>query len=200
MLFLGMTKNKELIEEVLTEVEYGTLALCKDNIPYSLPINFIYEKGAIYFHGSKKGKKKEYINNNKYASFSIVEPYSVIQSYFSSDSELSCPATHFFRSVSCDGLMIIVQDYDEKVKALELLMKKLQPEGKYIPMENKEIYEKKINGVEVFKLNIENISGKLKLGQNLPKKRFEMVLNYLEKRGYDIDRQTISKMKEYRND
>ena len=34
------------------------------------------------------------ILNNALASFSVVEPYSMIQSYFSSTGNLACPATH----------------------------------------------------------------------------------------------------------
>lgn len=190
-------KNKTLIEEVLNTVEYGTLAISKDNKPYSLPINFVYDEDSIYFHGAKKGKKKEYMLANDNASFSVVEPYSVIQSYFSSKDDLACPATHFFKSVICEGKVKIVEDYDEKVKALELLMEKLQPEGKYLSLKE-EIYKKRIDATEVFKFNIKQMEGKLKVGQNLPKERFEMVLEHLEKRGYELDKETIKQMKEHR--
>lgn len=190
-------KDKKIIEEILLTMEYGTLAICDGNIPYSVPMNFVYSDDIIYFHGSKKGKKLDFMNNNPLASFSVVEPYSMIQSYFSSKDDLACPATHFFKSVCCDGKIEIVEDYDEKVKALALLMEKLQPEGKYKPLDD-EIYKKHINATGVFKLNIENMRGKMKLGQQLPKDRYEMIIKYLSKRGYDIDKQTIKNMKENR--
>ncbi|WP_320033811.1 pyridoxamine 5'-phosphate oxidase family protein [Halarcobacter sp.] len=190
-------KDKNIIEKLLADVEYGTLALSKNNVPYSLPINFVYSEDNIYFHGAKKGKKIDFMSENSLASFSVVEPFSLIQSYFSSKDNLACPATHFFKSVICDGEIIFVDEYEEKVKALSLLMEKLQPEGKYIPLDDK-IYLKMINATEVFKLKINNIEGKLKLGQNLPKDRFNMILEYLENRGYDLDKETITQMKEYR--
>ncbi len=190
-------KDKNIIVKLLEDVEYGTLALSKNNIPYSLPINFVYAEDTIYFHGSKKGKKKDFMSENNLASFSVVEPFSLIQSYFSSKDNLACPATHFFKSVICDGEIVFVYEYEEKVKALSLLMKKLQPEGKYIPLDDK-IYLNMINATEVFKLKIKNIEGKLKLGQNLPKDRFNMILEYLENRGFDLDKETITQMKEYR--
>jgi hypothetical protein len=84
-------------------------------------------------------------------------------------------------------------DYDEKVKALQLLMQKLQPEGKYLPLDN-EVYQKHINVTEVFKLNIDELKGKLKLGQHLPKERFDMIIEYLNNRGYEIDKKTIEQM------
>lgn len=191
-------KNKDLIEEVFLKNEYGTLALCKDNKAYSLPINFVYFNGVLYFHGSKKGKKIDFLINNSNASFSVVEPYSLIQSYFSSKNNLACPATQFFKSVICDGKISIVENYEEKVKALKLLMEKLQPEGKYTSLDNKDIYRKKIDNLQVFKLIITSVDGKLKMGQKLPQERFDMIIDYLKNRGYEIDFETIKLMKEKR--
>lgn len=190
-------KNRKIIDEILQSAEYGTLALCKDNIPYSIPMNYTYFDNSLYFHGSKTGRKIDIMKENLFASFSVVEPYSVIQSYFSSNDNLACPATHFFRSVICDGQIEFVNDYDEKVSALESLMQKLQPEGKYTPLTD-EVYKKRVDATNLFKINIKNIEGKLKLGQNLPQKRYEMILDFLEKRGYDLDKKTILQMNENR--
>lgn len=55
-----------------------------------------------------------------------------------------------------------------------------------------------INATEVFRFDIENITGKLKVGQNLSQDRFTMVLNYLEKRGYNIDKETVLSMNQSR--
>lgn len=185
------------LEEILQSVSYGTLALSKENIPYSIPLNFVHEGKKIYFHGAKKGRKKEYMLCNSIASFSVVEPFSMIQSYFSSNEGLACPATHFFRSIICEGEVRIVEEYDTKVKALQLLMKKLQPEGKYKDLSD-EVYEKMINATEVFCFEIREMSAKVKLGQHLDKERYEMILKHLEDRGSKTDKITIQKMKEQR--
>jgi len=88
--------EQEKLEAILNTVSYGTLALCKDEKPYSIPVNFVYEEGAIYFHGAKKGRKKEYMLHNSCASFSVVEPFSMIQSYFSSNDNLLVQLHIFF--------------------------------------------------------------------------------------------------------
>lgn len=190
-------KDKRVIIDILANVEYATLALCSDNKPYSVPVNFVYSNDVIYFHGSKKGKKKEFMASNPFVSLSVVEPYSMIQSYFSSTDNMACPATHFFRSVICDGRVEVVQAYDEKAKALGLLMQKLQPEGKYIAFSDA-AYKKMIDVTEVFKIEIDEMRGKIKLGQHLPDERFEMILEHLEKRGTELDKLTIQQMKENR--
>ena len=190
-------KDKTRIQEIIDTCQYGTLALCKDDIPYSVPMNFTYHNEIFYFHGSKKGKKIDFINDNQNASFSLVEDISFIPSYFSSKDELSCPATHFFKSLSILGKIQIINEYQEKVDALESLMQKLQPEGKYKDM-NLEVYQKMIDATCVFKLVPSEIKGKIKLGQHLPPERFNLILEHLEKRGSDNDKKTLQLMKEIR--
>ncbi len=192
-------KDKDIIDQLLDEVEYGTLALCVDNKPYALPTNFVKHGDFIYFHGSKKGKKVDIMLNNSFASFSVVQDYSIIQSYFSSTEALACPATQFFKSVSIDGEVSFVNSYDEKVLALSSLMKKLQPENGYKPLEDK-VYEKMINATLIYKLEIKTLKAKVKFGQHLNKTRFEMILKHLEKRGEEKDNLTIKMMKEFRNE
>ncbi len=187
-------KDQNIINNILSNVEYGTLALCHDNIPYSVPVNFSCIGEIVYFHGSQNGKKAQIISQNPSCSFSVVEPYSMIQSYFSSKEGLACPATHFFKSVHIQGTIEIVTNYDEKVDALESLMKKLQKEGGYRPMSD-EIYQKTINITQVYKIIPTELRGKIKLGQHLPQERFEMILEHLSTRGNDIDKLTVQEMK-----
>ncbi len=187
--------NKRLIDEILYNAEYGTLAICDNNRPYSLPINFVSIDEDLYFHGSKKGKKINILKHNQYASFSVVEAYSMIQSYFSSNDNLACPATQFFKSVIIDGKIEFVENYDEKVKALSALMEKLQKEGKYEPLSEK-IYQKAINATMIYKLTPSKIKAKVKFGQHLNQERFDMIIKHLKKRGNAKDILTIQLMKE----
>jgi nitroimidazol reductase NimA-like FMN-containing flavoprotein (pyridoxamine 5'-phosphate oxidase superfamily) len=140
----------------------------------------------------------QYIKSNPNASFSIVEDISFIPSYFSSDKGLSCPATHFFKSLIIQGKIEIVEDYQKKIDALQSLMQKLQPEGKYKDM-NEDIYQKMINATAVFKLDPDEIRGKVKLGQHLPRERFELIIKHLKDRNTEKDKQTLQLMMEIRN-
>lgn len=187
---------QKIIKEILADAEFGTLALSSENRPYSLPINFVEVNGSIYFHGAKKGKKIETIQKNQFASFSVVEPYSLIDSDFSSTKGLACPATHFFKSVIIDGKIEFVEDYDEKVLMLKEMMEKLQPKGGYKPL-GEEVYKKAINATLIYKLVPQNMDVKLKFGQKLTKDRFDMIIKNLEKRATPKDIETIKLMKEY---
>ncbi len=188
-------KEKKIINKLLDKAEYGTLALSDEGKPYSLPINFVMIEDALYFHGSLKGKKMSILAKNPIVSFSVVEEYSLIQSYFSATDGLACPATQFFKSVVINGRAIILTEQKEKAKVLEALMQKLQPEGKYIPLSD-EIYAKELKTTAVVKIVIDELTCKFKFGQHLKEKRFDMIVKHLEARGNPIDLETIELMKE----
>lgn len=188
--------DKSIIKDILNNATYGVMALCSDNKPYSIPFNFIELNGSIYIHGAKKGKKIDIINDNAFASFSIVEEYSLIPSYFLTDTGDASPASHLFSSLIIDGKIEFVNDYDEKVSGFKALMEKYQPEGNYKPLDDKKMYEEIINATGMFKLIPEDISGKVKLGQNWKKEKFEKAIRHLQERGTNQDIQTLRRMKD----
>jgi len=187
----------KIISEILDNAEFGTLALCVENKPYSVPINFVESEGNIFFHGAKKGKKMDILKQNANASFSVVEDYSLLPSYFSSDKGDACPATHMFKSVIIDGTIEFIEEYDEKVKAMGALMQKLQKEGKYIPL-NHEMYKKALNATIVYKLIPVDKKAKFKLGQNFNEVRYTRVIKHLDERGSKKDLATIKLLQECR--
>ncbi len=182
----------QLITEVLNNAEYGVLALHGDK-PYAVPVNFVYIKGAIYFHGSYKGKKMDLIRNNPYGSFNVVTNHSVLPSYIMSEEELACPATAFFKSVTIDGKIKLIDNNEEKRKIFDALMKKLQPEGKYISFDS-EKYNRALEKVAVLRINIESINAKFKFGQNYTKSKKEFIIDNLENRNTLEDKEIVKIM------
>ncbi len=190
--------DKDEINSLLDATEYGTLAICADNKPYSLPINFVRIGEEIYFHGSTSGRKIKILKQNSHAAFSVVESHALIPSYFSSTDGLACPATQFFKSLMIEGEIAFVEAYDEKVQALSALMEKLQSEGKYRPL-SEETYKKAINATTVYKLISSDMCAKYKFGQHISDERFLMILEHLEKRGDTLDKATIEMMQSQRS-
>ncbi|PHR73462.1 MAG: hypothetical protein COA66_03475 [Arcobacter sp.] len=189
-------ENQQIVKRLISENEYGTLALCVDNKPYSVPINYVEYKGEIYFHGAKKGKKIEMIKENAFASFSMVEAYSLLPSYFSTEDGKASPATHLYKSVIIDGEIEFVEDFDEKVRGFTALMQKYQKEGQYLPLSD-EIHKKIIKATAMYKLVPTETSAKIKFGQNYNKKRYARVTEHLEKRGTKKDLETLELMRMY---
>ena len=190
-------KDEVLIKGVLENAEFGTLALCVENRPYSLPLNFVEFNNDIYFHGSKKGKKIDMIKENTNASFSAVENISFLPSYFSNADENASPATHMYKSVIIDGSIEIVENYEVKALALSALMKKYQNEGGYKPLDN-DMYKKIINATGLYKLKPREKSAKFYLGQNFNEQRFQRVAEHLQQRGTKQDLATLKILEEFR--
>ena len=190
-------KDKTLIYDVLDKAEYGTLALCVENKPYAVPVNFVRVEDDIYFHGALKNKKMKMLEQNPTVSFSVVENYALIDSDFSTTEGLACPATQFFKSVSIDGIAEIVESREHKAKVFTALMQKLQPKGGYKPFSDCE-YDAAIKSTAVVKIEVETLSCKFKFGQHLNEERFEMIVSHLLERGTEIDRETVRLMKAQR--
>ena len=190
-------EDKSLIYDVLDKVEYGTLALCVENKPYAVPVNFVRVEDDIYFHGALKNKKMKILEKNPAVSFSVVENYALIDSDFSSTEGLACPATQFFKSVSIEGRVEVLESREVKAKVFESLMKKLQPKGGYKPFSDRD-YDTAIKATAVVKIEIKTLSCKFKFGQHLNEERFEMIVSHLLERGTQIDRETVRLMKAQR--
>jgi nitroimidazol reductase NimA-like FMN-containing flavoprotein (pyridoxamine 5'-phosphate oxidase superfamily) len=190
-------KDKRIINKLLDSTEYGTLAVSHKDEPYAVPVNFVRIDENIYFHGALSNKKMKILSSNPKISFSTVQNYALIASFFSSDDGSACPATQFFKSVSIDGLVEMVESRNEKAMVFEALMKKLQPEGRYKPFSAIE-YDKAIKATAVVKIVPHSIRCKFKFGQHLTKERFEMIINHLEERNSELDQNTIEMMKQVR--
>ena len=183
-------KDKKIIQAVFDRAEYGTLALSDEGKPYSVPVNFVAMDGVIYFHGAKRGRKMSIISKNIKVSFSVVENYALIPSFFSSTEGLACPATQFFKSIIVDGEAEVVENREEKAKMFAALMQKLQPEGQYQPFDDEE-YDKVLSATAVIKINPTEVRAKFKFGQHLDEERFSMIIEHLKKRGKALDLETV---------
>ena len=192
-------KDKTIIYDILDKAEYGTLALCVENKPYAVPLNFVRIEDDIYFHGALKNKKMKMLEQNPNVSFSVVENYALIDSDFSTTEGLACPATQFYKSVSMDGVAVVEKSREIKAKVFEVFMKKHQPKGGYKSFNHSD-YDKALKATALVKIEVEKMSCKFKFGQHLNEERFDMIVSALLKRGTPIDRATIEVMKAQRGE
>ncbi|MFU1793534.1 pyridoxamine 5'-phosphate oxidase family protein [Paenibacillus azoreducens] len=185
------------IEQFLSDMSFGFLGTVgEDGYPRVTPLNYVYHQGVFYFHGSRIGEKMEHLKANPRVSFSVADEFAVIPSYFT-DPHLACPATTYFKSVTASGRAVIVQDLAEKAGVFTLLMKKLQPEGGYDPIDiANPTYAARLRNVAVVKIIPDRMSAKFKFGQNLTDDNREQVLCGLEKRGSERDPETARLIRE----
>jgi len=168
MQLLGKLKinSKEKVVEFLNNEETGRVAsIDKDGYPQIIPMNFVFVDDVIYMHSHVKGEKLENIMRNNKVGFEVDKNLEFLPSYFFDPNDASLANT-FYISVVIKGECKLVNEKNEMTTALNSLMKKYQPEGKYEPIKP---HDDVLNHVAVIKVTPEIMTGKYSIGQNMKK-------------------------------
>ena len=172
-------KSKDKIIQFLNNENTGRISsVDKDGFPQIIPMNFVFLNNAVYMHSHIKGEKLDNIKRDSKVGFEVDQNLEFLPSYFFDPNDASVADTLYI-SVVIKGEARIISDVGEKVLALNALMKKYQPEGKYEPMnESMEVLE----AVAVIKIIPKEMNGKYKIGQNMStQERIELAENILKK-------------------
>ena len=123
----GMTKRErqitdpEQIRHILDTAKVLHLGLAVNNEPYVVPMNYGYteEEGklVLYLHSALKGKKLDMMRSNPSVFFELEcdrMPF---------EGKLPCQYGLVYSSIMGRGEARIVEDVEEKMKALSILMK-----------------------------------------------------------------------------
>ena len=135
-MFREMRRNKQLLsqEDTIAVLERGTNGILAvsgdDDYPYAVPLSYVYHDSRIYFHCAKTGHKLDGIKRNPKVSFCVVDKDQIVSEEF----------TTYFRSVIIFGQARILDDPEEKRRAIRILV------SKYSPKEDEESREKEIDG------------------------------------------------------
>lgn len=157
-------KSKEKIKEFLDKEHVGRIATIDQNgYPQVIPMNFVFLNDAIYMHSHTKGEKLENVTRNDKVGFEVDRELEFLPSYFEDPKDASLADTLYI-SVVIKGKGMIVNDRQEKTNALNGLMKKYQPEGRYEPISS-DMHV--LDEVAIIKVMPDSMHGKYKIGQNL---------------------------------
>ena len=157
-------KSKEKIKEFLDKEHVGRIAtIDQDGYPQVIPMNFVFLNDAIYMHSHTKGEKLENVTRNEKVGFEVDRELEFLPSYFEDPKDASLADTLYI-SVVIKGKGKIVNDRQEKTNALNGLMKKYQPEGRYEPISPEMPV---LDEVAIIKVMPDSMRGKYKIGQNL---------------------------------
>ncbi len=139
--------SQEETKQILTGSSSGVLSLVDaEGIPYGVPLSFAYDGiRSLYFHSAVNGHKVEAIQAHPQASFCIISQDEIKPEEF----------TTYFRSVIVQGRLSIVKEPEEIIKGLQLLGNKYAP-----GIDSTAEIAQSLAHVLVFKLDIENITGK----------------------------------------
>lgn len=155
-MFRQMRRFRQLLDEnevirILQNGKYGVLGVIGDDgYPYTVPLNYVYENGKIYFHGAKEGHKTDAIKECDKVSFCITDKDDIIKEKL----------TTYYKSVILFGRARILENDDEIIHAAEILGLKYSDDKKAVEDEIK-LLKDKLCCVEI---TIEHITGKQALG------------------------------------
>ncbi len=172
-------KSKEKIKEFLNKEHVGRIASIDENgYPQIIPMNFVFLDDAIYMHSHTKGEKLENVTRNEKVGFEVDKELEFLPSYFEDPKDASLADTLYI-SVVIKGKGEIVKDKKEKTNALNGLLKKYQPEGRYEPIS---LEMEVLDEVTIIKITPDSMRGKYKIGQNLQAgARMELAKKILER-------------------
>ncbi len=111
-------QDKALIEEIMAKADVCRLGLCKDGIPYIVPLSFGYDDSFLYLHTAAEGMKIDYMTANSRVCFELEHDVRVIP-----DDNAGCKWSMSFYSVIGFGSVEEITDYPLKVDALNHIMK-----------------------------------------------------------------------------
>lgn len=134
-------------KDILDNAEYGIMStVSKDGQPYGLPLSYVYKNECIYFHCAISGHKLENIEHNSKVSFCVVGKTKVLPEKFGTEYE---SAVVFGIASEVNG----IERHDALLWLLEKYCSDFIEEGK-------QYIEQKDKITKVFKIEIDQISGK----------------------------------------
>ncbi len=149
--------DNQKIDEIILSCNCIRLGFVDNNKAYIVPLNFgfIHQKNKriFYFHSAKEGRKIGLIKSTLYAAFEMDTSYKL------DEGNIACECTAFFESVMGEGEISIINDKEDKINALNILMKTTTTKKSHF-----EYSDKMLEEVFMFKLEVETISCKVKSG------------------------------------
>lgn len=123
----GLTRREHEVTDIneivgiLDRAKVAHVGMIDDNKPYVVSMNYGYimenENLTIYLHGATEGRKLDILKKNPNVFIEIdtdIEPF---------EGEKPCQYGISYSSIMCEGVAEIVDDVEEKKKALSILMK-----------------------------------------------------------------------------
>ena len=146
-------KEKEILEradidQIINKSDVCRIAFSKDDIPYIVPLSFGYDGKFIYIHTAIEGKKIDFIKANNNVCFEFDTDVKTI-----THDTVGCKWSTTYQSVIGFGKIYEIINVKEMIDSLNKLM--FHYSGK-----EWEFSEKMLKNVRIWKIEIEEITGK----------------------------------------
>ena len=145
-------KEKEItdineIESIIQKSQVCRLAVADEGLPYIVPLCFGYKNKMLYFHSAKEGQKIDILRRNRQVCFEFDIDARV------RSGKTACAWGMGYKSVIGYGTASLVEDPEEKQKALDIIMRQYS-EGEF------EYSAKNLAEMLVIKVDVSAMTGK----------------------------------------
>ncbi len=141
--------RKEEMLDVIKQCKFCHVGFVDGDMPYVLGFNFGYEDHKIYLHCAKEGKKLDILRKNN----NVCVMFDTGHEFFHRHEHVACSYRMRYKSVMVTGKAYFVDNYDEKVKGLQILMK--QYSDKHF-----EFSKPSVDNVVIIRIEIEKMTGR----------------------------------------
>lgn len=150
--------DRQKINNFLKSSRVGVLAMNDENLPYAVPLNYVWCHDSIFFHGAGSGRKELILSKEPDACFTVFEEFGTVL------DPMPCHADTAYMSVMLFGKVQRVIDFEESATIMDQLVEKYTP-GYYkkgLSAKMMEKYRSDVDGnpVSVFRLNPSDITAK----------------------------------------
>lgn len=135
------------VDAILTRQRVMYIALSSDDVPFVLPVFYVWNGTSVYFHSARGGSKIEIMKKNPAICFAITEYAGVVE------DELACNYEARHRTVIGLGTAHFVQDDAEKIAMLHQLMARFSSKSFTFPAAN-------LTATQVIRIDITSMKGK----------------------------------------
>jgi len=136
--------------DLLAHEKLMTLAMCREGEPYLVALNYGFDRAGrcFYFHCAPVGKKLDFLRANPRVWGQVVQDRGYL------DGECD----HAYRSVHFEGSAEFVDDFDEKRRALELMIDQLEKVPG--PVKARALTDEAVRGVCIVRVRASAFTGK----------------------------------------
>jgi hypothetical protein len=140
--------NLATMESIIAESKFCRMALCDNGKPYIVPLCFGYKDRTVFIHSAREGHKLEVMKKNSAVCLEFETAPEVVK------NDIACKWKLRYKSVIARGRAVVVEEIEEKRRALAIIMSNYAP-GLF------EFSEEGLNKITVFKIALESMTCKI---------------------------------------
>ncbi|MGL4209084.1 MAG: pyridoxamine 5'-phosphate oxidase family protein [Candidatus Adiutrix sp.] len=184
--------DNDAIDHFLQNEEVGHLTtIDPGGWPLTVPVNFIWHGGSIFFH-SGSGEKMANLRGNPKVSFIVTEILGLLTSEF---TNAPCHDTQLGRSVFFRGLGQEIHDLEIKQRILGKLIAKYDPKAAQRASEDEDFSPESIRELPAFQacrvveIKVENLCARRCLLLDKPEEYRKAVASHFQKLSHEKGRE-----------